>query len=256
MHLNAFWKGKDSYSLQSPCMDLCLISLLCWMLKPLLAVALPVLPVSFCRAPPSYHGLPLLMPYALTGFVLSPTPQPSLRARIHEWHFIEPLCPHTGCDTHRMRFSSSFWKSESTFQNDSLKIDNRFSSRKLQGKLNSIYFKKILLKFWFLKSQKTTFLALQVIHILKLCPWGHKMRYFILLMLGNTHRSMNEITHNIVVCLKLWVTWFQKKPKVLYQLVPAKAFQMYCRIVPCGSFLHQILGFTLTDQRARKDIKI
>lgn len=137
------------------------------------------------RPPP----LSLLMPYALIGFVLSPTPQPSLRARIHEWHLMESLCPHTGCDTHGVRFSSSSWKSRSTFQADSMKIGNRFSSRKLQGKLNSIYFKEILFKFQLLKSQKTAFLALRVIHILKLCPWGPKMRYFTVLLLGNTHQK-------------------------------------------------------------------
>lgn len=175
----------DSYSFQSPCMDLCLIS------SALLNVETP-----HCYGPsrPSHFFLQSLLlvswpppfpPQATCIHCLCPVPHfPTLSPRHYEWHFMKLHYPYTGCDTHGMWFSSYFWKSESTSQDDSLKIDNRFSSRKLQGKFNSFYFKKILLKFRFLKSQKNTFLALQVIHILKLCSWSHCMRYFILLMLG------------------------------------------------------------------------
>ena len=151
-----------------------------------------------------------------------------------------------------MWFSSYFWRSESTSWDDSLTIYNRFSSRKLQGKLSSPYSKKILLKLWFLKSWTATFLALPLIHVFKLCPWGHNMSYFILLVLEIYIRSMIDIRHNLAVGLGLRGTWFQRPLFciILYQLKFSNGLQnstMWPNFSPNS-------GFHI-DQRARRDIK-
>ena len=153
-------------------------------------MALLVLLPCFCGAPPSYrvplptHSSPNTHALTLSGYS---HPQRSLGA-VRPW-----LRRHRGTlPTHRMwRPQSAIFirllKVREYFLGCSLKTDNRFSSRKLPGKLSSIYFKTMPLKFQFLKSWKVTFLALQVIPLFQLCPWGHNMRYFV--RLGNTHQE-------------------------------------------------------------------
>lgn len=122
--------------------------------------------------------LTLLTQQAFIDFVLSPTPPSLIQSNASMSDTLQSHSTHTQDVIHKgIRFSSYFWKSDSTSQDNSLKIDNRVSFRKLQGELSSIYFRKILLKFQFLKSWKATFLALQVTFIFKLCPWGHNIFY-------------------------------------------------------------------------------
>ena len=153
-------------------------------------MALLVLLPCFCGAPPFHrvpvptHSSPNTYSLTLSGYS---HPQRPLGA-VRPW-----LKLHRGTlPTHRMwRLRGAIFirllKVREYFPGCSLKTDNRFSSRKLPGRLSSIYFMTMPLKFQFLKSWKVTFLALQVIHLFQLCPWGHNMRYFV--RLGNTHQE-------------------------------------------------------------------
>lgn len=180
-------------------------------------MALPVPPLSFWGTQPSYHIFPSSLSMHSLALFLSPMPQSLTQSNASTsdplWRYPTHIQDMT-C-THRIWFSSYFWMSESTSWDDSLKIDNRFSSRKLQGKLSSIYFKKNL-KFQFSESWKATFLALQAIHILKLCPWEHNMGYFILLMLGNIHQKYEWDQVQLCSQFRAVRNIIPKKTSVLY----------------------------------------